>query len=298
MIDSFPLLTVLLLSLSIPREVSFDPSHRPSGTMVETLKPSPDSPQGESPSEYRTGDGSGTAGPEAPLASESVFRLPSTGEVFLPAADPAPRNWAAPMEATDDSFRWKPALGSTLLVILTQNLANLTSSRFHDELEGPFLNDWFSSAAALFDNNWDDGNKFQTNYVAHPIGGAIYANNARMNDPKYAALLPGDPGYGAGVLRSMAFAAAASLMYEIGPLSEASVGNLGMEDPDKQGWVDPVMTPILGAGWMVLEDVVYQQLLRRVKDRATYTILHIFLNPSRTISNTFNFRHPCPRERY
>jgi hypothetical protein len=297
MLDSFPVLTVLLLSLSVPRPVLLDLSQRPSGTMVETLNPSPDSPQGESPSEHGPGDGSGMAGPEAPLASEPVFWLPSTGEVLLPSVDTAPRGWSGPMEATDDSFRWKPALGSTLLVILTQNLANLTSSRFHDELEGPFLNDWFTSAAALFDSNWDDGNRFQTNYIAHPIGGAIYANNAGTNDPKYAALLPGDPGYGTGVLRSLAFAAAASLMYEIGPLSEASVGNLGMEDPDKQGWVDPVMTPILGAGWMVLEAVVYQQLLRRVKDRATYTILHIFLNPSRTISNTFNVRHPCPRAR-
>jgi len=298
MVDSFPILTVLLLSLSVPRPAQVDLSQRPPGAMVDTLNPIPDPGQGETPSERSLSYGAGMAGPEAPLASESVFRLPSTGAVLLPAAEAASRNWAGPMEAADDSFRWKPAIGSTLLVILTQNLANLTSSRFHNELEGPFVNDWFTSAAALFDSNWDDGNKIQTNYIAHPIGGAIYANNARMNDPKYAALLPGDPGYGTGVLRSMAFAAAASLMYEIGPVSEASIGNLGMKNPDKQGWVDPVMTPVLGAGWMVLEDVVHQQMLRRVEGRVPYTILHIFLNPARTISNLFNFRPPCPRERY
>jgi hypothetical protein len=298
MVDSVPLLTVLLLSLSVPPPAQLDLSQRPAGAMVETLNPSPAPGQGETPSERSLGNGPGMAAPDAPLAGESIFRLPSTGAVYLPAAETASRNWAGPTEAADTSFRWKPAIGSTLLVILTQNLANLTSSRFHDELEGPFLNDWFTSAGALFDSNWDDGNKIQTNYIAHPIGGAIYANNARMNDPKYAALLPGDPGYGTGVLRSMAFAAAASLMYEIGPISEASLGNLGMKNPDKQGWVDPVMTPVLGAGWMVLEDVVHQQLLRRVDGRVPYTVLHIFLNPARTISNLFNFRPPCPRDRY
>jgi hypothetical protein len=298
MVDSVPLLTVLLLSLSVPQPAPPELSQRPAVAMVHTLSPSPDPGPGEASSEPGLRAGPAMAGPEAPLASESVFRLPSTGAVFLPAAETASRGWEGPAEAADTSFRWKPAIGSTLLVILTQNLANLTSSRFHDELEGPFLKDWFTSAGALFDSNWDDGNKIQTNYIAHPIGGAVYANNARMNDPKYAALLPGDRGYGTGVLRSMAFAAAASLMYEIGPVSEASLGNLGMKNPDKQGWVDPVMTPVLGAGWMVLEDVVHQQLLRRVDGQVPYTILHIFLNPARTISNLFNFRPPCPRERY
>jgi hypothetical protein len=296
MVDSVPLLTVLLLSLSVPPPAALDMSQRPPRAAVEALGPAP--AQGETPSERSLGNGPGMADPGAPLPAESILRLPSTGAVYLPASETASRHWAGPIEAADTSFRWKPAIGSTLLVILTQNLANLTSSRFHDELEGPFLNDWFTSAAALFDSNWDDGNKAQTNYIAHPIGGAIYANNARMNDPKYAALLPGDPGYGTGVLRSMAFAAAASLMYEIGPISESSLGNLGMKNPDKQGWVDPVMTPVLGAGWMVLEDVVHQQMLRRVEGRVPYTILHIFLNPARTISNLFNFRPPCPRERY
>jgi hypothetical protein len=254
MVDSVPLLTVLLLSLSVAPPAALDMSHHPPRAAVEALGPAP--AQGETPSERSLGNGPGMAAPDPPLAGEAIFRLPSSGAVYLPASETASRKWAGPTEGADTSFRWKPAIGSTLLVILTQNLANLTSSRFHDELEGPFLNDWFTSAAALFDSNWDDGNKAQTNYIAHPIGGAIYANNARMNDPKYAALLPGDPGYGTGVLRSMAFAAAASLMYEIGPISEASLGNLGMKNPDKQGWVDPVMTPVLGAGFRKMWRIV------------------------------------------
>jgi len=237
----------------------------------------------------------GAAQSEVVLDGGRPVPLTPVAPDFLLPVDPPRNNPIPPPAAADDSFRWGPALGSTILAIGAQNLCNLTSARFRNELEGPFFADWFESAGALFDSNWSDGNKFQTNYIAHPIAGAVYANNARRNDPKYAKLRPGDPGYATGVFRSMAFAAGASLMFEIGPLSEASIGNLGLRNPDKQGWVDPVMTPILGAGWMVLEDVVKQHVLFRVHDPVAYSILHVFLNPARTFSNLFNFRNPCPR---
>jgi hypothetical protein len=299
---SFPLLTVLVLSLSVPAPGAVDSSALPVPVVagpalqdadgVLTLPPVT---FGQQPA-AATPASAVTFEPQWPVPTRPIVPLPSEGMIFLPKAkEPPAREWSGLPEPATGSFRWGPAIGSTALTILAQNLANLTSWRFHNELEGPFLKDWFTSAAALFDANWDDGNKFQTNYVAHPIGGAIYANNARLNDPKYAKLRPGDPGYAKGVVRAMAFSAVASLMYEIGPISEASIGNLGMKDPDKQGLVDPVMTPVLGAGWMVLEDVLHEHVLRKVRGPVPYTLLHIFINPARTVSLLMNFRPPCPR---
>jgi hypothetical protein len=311
---SLPLLTVLLMSLSLsPAGLNEVSSPAAAGPAVEasagvlTLPsvtfaqlPSTRAQVSAAADQQRALSGLAGADSEAlqwPIPARPIEPLPSPeGTIYLPRAkDPPAREWSGLPEPATGSFRWGPAIGSTVLTIVTQNLCNLTSSRFHDELEGPFLNDWFKSAAALFDANWNDGNKFQTNYIAHPIGGAVYANNARLNDPKFAKLRPGDDGYGKGVLRAMAFSAVASLMYEIGPVSEASIGNLGMKDPDKQAWVDPVVTPVLGAGWMVFEDILHEHVLRKVKGPVPYTILHIFMNPARTVSLLMNFRPPCPR---
>ena len=79
--------------------------------------------------------------------------------------------------------------------------------------------------------------------------------------------MPGDKGYFKGVMQAMAFAAVAELNFEIGLISEASIGNVGLNDPDKRGFVDPVITPTLGAAWMVMEDYVYKHVLAKIEGR-------------------------------
>jgi hypothetical protein len=51
----------------------------------------------------------------------------------------------------------------------------------------------------------------------------------------------------------MAWAAGYSLQFEIGPLSEASIGNVGMR-PQTTGWVDYVVTPLGAFGLIAAED--------------------------------------------
>ena len=53
----------------------------------------------------------------------------------------------------------------------------------------------------------------------------------------------------------MVFSAAYSLQFEIGPLSEASIGNVGMR-PETTGWVDHVITPMGAFGLIVVEDAL------------------------------------------
>jgi len=201
----------------------------------------------------------------------------------------------SPFPPGQDSLHFMKALTQTMLFNGLQNFARLTRPQVWEAtVEGPFFDDWFKSAAGLFDNNWSDGNKWVTNYIAHPMGGAVYGFIYRGNS-KYRDLLPGDKGYTAGFFKSMAWAAVASLNHEIGPISEASFGNIGLEDPDQQAWVDPVITPTLGAVWMVFEDVIKQHVLSKIHGRTTHAVLHCFMNPSRTMANIFQGRLPWKR---
>ena len=57
------------------------------------------------------------------------------------------------------------------------------------------------------------------------------------------------------------WAAAYSLQFEFGPLSEASVGNVGMH-PETTGWVDRVVTPVGAFGLIVAEDALDRWFVR------------------------------------
>jgi hypothetical protein len=99
-----------------------------------------------------------------------------------------------PAPSFESHFKGGPAILSTMGFTTLQAIGRLPNEATRRHLDGPFLNDWFEAAAGLFDNNWSDGNKAVTNYVAHPVGGSVYGNIARQNS-KYRGLLPGDEGY-------------------------------------------------------------------------------------------------------
>lgn len=51
-----------------------------------------------------------------------------------------------------------------------------------------------------------------------------------------------------------------STWFEIGPVSEVSLGNIQSRRP-QQGFVDHVVTPMPGAGWLVAEDFLDEKLI-------------------------------------
>jgi hypothetical protein len=236
----------------------------------------------------------GAAGVSGP-ASDSGIRRQAAAAAPGAQAEPSTVNRAdRPNTPVPDRFGWKHAIIEAMIFNLIQNAAILTNDRMRENLGGPFFSDWFTSAAGLFDPNWDDGNKFFTNYVAHPMAGAVNAHIAHRNS-KYRNLMPGDKGYVKGVMQAMAFTAVAELNFEIGPISEASISNLGLEDPDQQGFVDIVITPTVGAAWMVMEDYVYKHVLARIEGEKTRAFWHCWLNPSRTMANMVAGRKPWAR---
>ena len=55
--------------------------------------------------------------------------------------------------------------------------------------------------------------------------------------------------------KSTAFIGVYSMQFEFGPISEASIGNVGRH-PATRGWVDHVVTPVMGFALMAAEDAL------------------------------------------
>ena len=97
----------------------------------------------------------------------------------------------------------------------------------------------------------------------------------------------------------MAWSAVYSLQFEIGPLSEASIGNVGMR-PDTTGWVDHVVTPMGAFGLIVGEDLLDRFVVKwieaRTGNRIWRMLLRVALNPGRSLSNSASGRLPWYRD--
>jgi hypothetical protein len=85
------------------------------------------------------------------------------------------------------------------------------------------------------------------------------------------------------------------LQFEFGPLSEASIGNVGL-NPATTGWVDHLVTPAGGMAFIVAEDALDRYFIVRIEHWTTNRVLRgvsrVVLNPSRALSNVTQGRSP------
>src|SRR5262249_53825508 len=116
-------------------------------------------------------------------------------------------------------------------------------------------------------HGWADGDPFYVNYIGHPIQGAVAGRLYLLNDARFHRTEFGmSREYWKGKLRATVFAWAFSEQFEIGPISEASVGHIQAYFP-QQGLVDHVVTPTAGLIWMLGEDAVDRYFIRPLEDR-------------------------------
>ena len=82
-------------------------------------------------------------------------------------------------------------------------------------------------------------------------------------------------------------------------ISEASIGHVQRDFP-QQGFVDHVVTPVIGLGWVLAEDTLDKYVTRRIEERYRNPYLRIaargFLSPSRSMSNMLAMRVPWHRD--
>jgi hypothetical protein len=164
------------------------------------------------------------------------------------------------------------------------------------ELDGPFWDDYRRSVR--IPKQWEDSDDWWVNYIGHPIHGAasgyIWLDHERGAPPEIGL----NQKYWASRGRAAAWVATYSLQFEFGPLSEASIGNVGLR-PETTGWVDHVVTPVGAFGLIVAEDALDRFLVkwaeRHVSNRVWRASLRLIFNPGRTLSNTASGRLPWYR---
>jgi opacity protein-like surface antigen len=149
-------------------------------------------------------------------------------------------------------------------------------------------------------HGWADGDPFYVNYVGHPFQGAISGRLFLLNDPRYKRAEFGrSRDYWKGKLRATAFAWAFSEQFEIGALSEASVGHIQKDFP-QEGFVDHVVTPVVGLSWMLGEDAVDRYVIKPIegetRNRWVRLALRTGLNPARSFANLMAGKVPWYRD--
>jgi hypothetical protein len=149
-------------------------------------------------------------------------------------------------------------------------------------------------------HGWNDGDPFYVNYVGHPMQGAVSGYIWTHNDRGYRDIQFGqNRKYWKGKLRGAAYSYIYSVLFEIGPISEATIGGIQSLYPE-QGFVDHVVTPVIGLGWSIAEDAIDQYFIRyverRTSKRLTRALVRGGLNPARSMANVMTFRLPWHRD--
>lgn len=198
-----------------------------------------------------------------------------------------------------DRLDVKGVVGDSMRLLLLEHGFRLVfQPHVRQQLEGPFWGDYVKSVRVP--GQWDDGDGWFVNYVGHPIHGAAAGFVFIHNNPKSRRASFGlNRQYWTTRWRPVAFAAVYSLQFEIGPISEASIGNVGMR-PETTGWVDYVVTPVGAMGLMVAEDALDRYFVRWVEER-TYNqfvraSLRLLCGPSQMMANIAMGRVPWHRD--
>lgn len=172
-----------------------------------------------------------------------------------------------------------------------------TEAGTRDAFGNSFVGGYLSSVGNL--HGWSDGDPFYVNYVGHPMQGAVASFIWSDNDPSYRAEpLSRSARYWKAKLRGLAFSYVYSVQFEIGPVSEASIGNIQKYYP-QQGFVDHIITPTIGTLWVLAEDAIDLHVVRWVEGhtRSPWARLMVRagLNPARSMANVVHGSVPWHR---
>jgi hypothetical protein len=188
----------------------------------------------------------------------------------------------------DDGPSISAALRDSLSLLAVEHGVRLAlQSKTRRALEGPFWDDYKRSLRVP--ENWEDDDGWIVNYVGHPIHGAAAGLLWTEHDPASRDVEIGLNGrYWATRWRPLTWSAIYSVQFEIGPISEASIGNVGLK-PNTIGWVDYVVTPVGGMGLAIAEDALDKWFVewfeRRVGNAVFRGFIRSAFNPARTMAN-------------
>lgn len=201
-------------------------------------------------------------------------------------------------------FQWGEAMRQSIRFLAVQHgFRLLTEKGTRQELAGPFFKDYFNTIKRL--KGWDDGDPFLVNYIGHTMMGAVSGYIQIQNDPEGATQEIGaNRKYIISRLKALGWATAYSTQFELGPLSEASIGNVGIRPTRKaknpMAFVDLVVTPTLGTALIIGEDALDKYLINRIERHTSNRFVRVlargFFNPCRSFANLMRMKWMWYRE--
>lgn len=215
---------------------------------------------------------------------------------------PAPSN-SAPIPVRSLAVHpvgWKGAFADSFRLLMLEHAGRIAfQAKTRRELGGSFVGDYRRSLS--WPTKWGDGDGRFVNYFGHPLHGAAAGRTWINNDPQARGVEPSlSRRYWISRAKAMGWSALYSLQFEVGPLSEASIGNVGMNKANT-GWVDHVVTPLGALAFIVAEDAldrfVVTLIERETGNRALRATARVALNPSRALANIVGGRTPWFRAR-
>ena len=225
----------------------------------------------------------------------SLLMLPAAAANGSAGPEKLPLYWE---EGRGDPDWWGITADSLMCLGIFHGF-RMTEEKTRKMLPGPFFKDWKDSVASL-EWKWDDGGKFFANYIAHPMQGSAYAfiwadNHKGSNE----YLIGWNRHYWNAKHKQFLFSVASTIQFELGPISEASLGNVGINRPGAMRMVDFVVTPVAGVYiWSVLEDGLERIAYSIEDDHRNWGRLLRSLCITRSFVNTFlGFRPPWYRHR-
>jgi hypothetical protein len=228
----------------------------------------------------------------------SLFSLePDVQTPVSPLSAPqaaAPAESKGQLEAT-----WKPVKVSKVFIYALQmtfyeHVLRVLSQDFtRQQLKGKFWPEYFDSVHVP--QKWGDKDHWQVNYIGHAMSGGAFARIWMVQrEPRTTTA----PQYFKALGRALIFTSICSIQYEMGPMSEASIGNVGL-NPDDLGWNDYIWTPIGGVLWTMAEDGIDKYALTWIDKHVPFMMAkaaaRMILNPSRMLANIGMNRTPWSR---
>ena len=253
-------------------------------------------------------DSQSNVGAVAPLGAFSTPDTPTdnankkrfAGLISYSESDlPSPRTVSRSFDAPPPGVHWGPLMRGSLFYLGSMHAFRIaTEAGTREGLHSSFGGGYFKALGAM--HGWSDGDGYYENYLGHPIEGAVSGYMWIHNDPRYRAVQFGaDRDYWMSRLRAYAFAWAFSEQFEIGLISEASIGQI-QRYCCAYGFVDHVITPYGGIVWMVAGDALDRYVTVPIENHTRNVALRILarsvLNPPQSFANLMMFQHPWRRE--
>jgi hypothetical protein len=235
------------------------------------------------------------------VAAGDSAAMPPSGAVSLaPTYSASIITTQQSKSAKKSGIRWQPVIGqAAMLFSLSEGFRIATQEDTRESLKGPYFRNYITSLRGL--GGWGDDDPAIANYVAHPMQGSTTMWILIHNDPKGEQEVFGlrNRSYWISRFKGVAFSAAYSTFYEIGPVGDAAIGNLGM-NPEYKGAVDLVVTPTVGMGWHLTEDILDKYLIQWVERKTGNVWINLltrsWLNPTRSLANMLRFQVPWRRD--